>query len=289
MTYKGEIVGESADGQRIVDADTWQRAVAILTDPTRRTAPGRPANTLLGGIVRCGRCGGPMAASKKDTTPVYVCSRNHHLTRRRALLDPAILAQAGDVVAALGARGLLAQADDDTDGEHTARQRIREAEDRLDALAALLASGDLDPAGFATADRKIRAGIGEDLAALAQRSRRPATARLASADDVAATWRSAVDTSDTATLREWLGELLTEVTVDPDGSATARWAGWTGLAPSQIAAAQVTPDQRAARREHVAALHATGASIQGMAKQLGVQRETIRRDLTALGLYEVTS
>jgi hypothetical protein len=59
------VVAEAADGQQIVPVALWQRVQGILTDPERRTSPGRPSGTPLSGIARCGKRGGPMNASNK--------------------------------------------------------------------------------------------------------------------------------------------------------------------------------------------------------------------------------
>ena len=66
VAHRGEIVSEAPDGQRIVSVALWQRVHSILEDPARRRSPGRPANTALSAIAVCGRCGGPMNASKKS-------------------------------------------------------------------------------------------------------------------------------------------------------------------------------------------------------------------------------
>ena len=288
-SYKGEITGEAADGQRIVDADTFDRVAAILSDPSRRTSPGRPTNTMLGGILVCGVCGGPMSASKRQSrgvkVAVYICSRNKHMTRRRALIDPPILSMAADVLAALGARGLLAQAPAEDTRAHELRQRIADAEHRLDALAAMVAGGDLNPADFGKAAAKIRTGMEADSAALAARAQRPALVKLAAADDVRATWQAAVDADDTATVRSILSEVVDTITCRPDRSAVVAWAGWTGLQSTMVnPPGELTMQGRAARRERVGQLHAAGRNISQIATEFGISRQTVRNDLDAMGL-----
>ena len=97
--HRGEIVSEARDGQRIVSVELWQRVQSILEDPARRRSPGRPAKTALSAIAVCGRCGGPMNASKKSDghgkatkRPVYICAREQHLSRSRQLVDEPVLA-----------------------------------------------------------------------------------------------------------------------------------------------------------------------------------------------------
>jgi len=68
--HRGQVVGRApADSPRVIDEDTHERIKAVLTDPLRRTAPhGRAPKYLLGGIARCGRCGGVMARAVGRTT-----------------------------------------------------------------------------------------------------------------------------------------------------------------------------------------------------------------------------
>jgi len=103
--YQGRIVG-STNGQAVFDQDTHDRLVALLTDPSRRqNYRGREPRYLLGGIARCGRCGGAMrsqsgAVSKtksgsKRQPPAYCCGSCFKVRRRRdpvdALVDGVVL------------------------------------------------------------------------------------------------------------------------------------------------------------------------------------------------------
>jgi site-specific DNA recombinase len=292
VRYQGQIVGESADGCQIVDRDTFERAAAILNDPSRRTSPGRPANTWLGGgLLTCGRCGSNMAAGRKgdagERTGVYVCSRNKHLTRRRDLIDSRVLTQAGDVLAAMGARGLLAQATAEDTGAHELRQRIAAAEDRLDQLAALLATGDLDPADFAAATAKIRAGMTADADALTARAQRPALATLATSQDTAAAWQAMIEADDRDTVRAILRDLIEVIVMGTDRTARITWQPWTGLEPSTIPSGPwITPADLTDRRAKVAALRRQGNNISQIARALTMHRNTVRDDLKHEGLYE---
>lgn len=293
-TYKGEITGQAADGHRIVDPDLFDRVAAILSDPTRRTSPGRPANTPLGGgILRCGVCGGPMSASTRQSggaknavkAPVYICSRNHCVSRRRALLEPKILSMAADVLAELGGRGLLAQAPAEDTRAHELRQRIADAEQRLDALAAMVASGELSPVDFGKAATKIRTGIDTDAAALQSRAQRPALAKLAAADDVRSTWTNTVESGDNATVRAVMSEVVDSITCHPDRSVVVTWAPWTGLAPTTFTLPGPTLHARDARREKVAKLHRDGLTISAISREIGSDRQVVRNDLKAMGMY----
>jgi len=58
--HQGQIIGKGT-WEPLLDRDTYDRVVAILSDPSRRTSPASSAiKYLLSGIARCGVCGGPM-------------------------------------------------------------------------------------------------------------------------------------------------------------------------------------------------------------------------------------
>jgi DNA invertase Pin-like site-specific DNA recombinase len=70
--------GVKAQWDAIVPVDDFLAAQKILSDPKRRTTPGSARVHLLGGIVRCGKCGKPMqSGSVRDRTKkryeIYRC------------------------------------------------------------------------------------------------------------------------------------------------------------------------------------------------------------------------
>lgn len=293
VTYKGRIVGEAADGQKIVDPDLYDKVAAILNDPTRRTTPGRPAGTWLGGgILRCGRCGGPMSASNRHSrsgggttkAKVYICSRNLHLTRRRAAVDEAVLPLIADGLAELGARGLLAQAPGDDERAHTLREQIAGHQQTLDGLSTQLATGALHPADYAAATTKVRALMANLQAELSARAERPALAALADAADTRTSWGTLLDTDDHDTVRAVVGELVDEIVANTDRTLTVKWREFTGLEPTVLPPAEPRINGRQARRRKVADLHAQGLSISAIAAQVGCDRSTVRDDLKHAGL-----
>jgi DNA invertase Pin-like site-specific DNA recombinase len=289
-TYKGEIVGEAADGLRIVDRDLWEKVNVILSDPKRRTSPGRPANTPYGGgLLRCGKCGGPLASgSKHDAsgrTPTYVCSMNRCMSKRRRRIDATLTETIAAVLEGLHAAGLLSVAALAAD-DHAAGLRTQAAalEDRLDTLAGLVASGDLDALDYAKASKRIRDDLDTITAKLRKTSTRPALASIS--DDPV----SAFTAADNLTKRAIAAELLTRVDVAPgaDPRLILVWADWL---PAGLPAEVTLPDSPAlphvdSRREKVAEMYASGiTAIAALARELGTSRETIRKDLKALGLY----
>ena len=98
--HRGQVLGSAtADSPRVIDEDTHERIKAVLTDPSRRSGtPGRAPKYLLGGIARCGRCGGVMARAVGRTTttkkggakrqpPSYVCAECHRVRRKQSDVD----------------------------------------------------------------------------------------------------------------------------------------------------------------------------------------------------------
>jgi len=79
--YKGDVVAQGV-WPAILDRDTWEQVVAVLTDPSRgANRPGRPRRWLLaGGLARCGYadCGAPLTvkAAGSGQSPRYCCDRS---------------------------------------------------------------------------------------------------------------------------------------------------------------------------------------------------------------------
>lgn len=90
--HQGQVIGRG-NWEPILDEDTYQRVVAILTDPGRRTSPPSSAiKYLLSGIAKCGVCDGPIRvlaanASNGRSGDSYVCHHGYHVRRSRLDLD----------------------------------------------------------------------------------------------------------------------------------------------------------------------------------------------------------
>lgn len=294
VAHRGQIVAQAADGLALIDRDTYEAVVSILTDPTRRTSGSKVAPPLGGGLAVCPKCGGNLAAGRKQDghgrstgTATYVCSKNMHFTRRRHLLDAPVLDLVGQVLTTAAGSGLLSLADGDDEDVRQLRDDILVMESKLDTLAGLLAAGDLDPADYALASKKLRQALADLTARLSRRTARPAVAQLAAdAEGVGAAYARLREADDTDGLRALLADVLVTVIPNPDGSTTLVWQQWVGPAPSIIPAPGPTRPDQATRREQVAAMHADGATITAICEATGANRSTIRNDLRALGLRD---
>lgn len=141
-TYQGRVIGKSTTVP-ILDEDTHHRLVALLTDPSRKQNHAGPEpKYLLGGIARCGRCGGTMrrlvgrmvtsaSGTTKRQPPAYACSQCFRVRRNQEAVDSLVEAV---VVTRLSdpeiARGILAEGD---------AELAREAQAVLDGIDAKLA------------------------------------------------------------------------------------------------------------------------------------------------------
>lgn len=136
--HRGQIVG-SALGERVIDLDTRDRLVALLSDPTRKTGTGGRTPKYLGsGLFRCGVCsetaGGKMVrlpgwtprGGGRGTQPAYACGSCHRVRRLQAPVDSYVeeivlrrlerddateLFATGDPAAVDAARGAIAAVD----------------------------------------------------------------------------------------------------------------------------------------------------------------------------------
>ncbi|WP_314095935.1 recombinase family protein [Microbacterium foliorum] len=166
--HRGQVVGRAPDGSpRVIDEDTHERIKAVLTDPLRRTSPaGRAPKYLLGGIARCGRCGGVMVRAVGRTTrqangntkrqpPSYVCSECYRVRRKQEFVDIYV---EGVLV---GKLAMPDNADLFTRGDPAALQEARDAIEALDARLAnaadMFATGDIDAAQLTRITERLRA------------------------------------------------------------------------------------------------------------------------------------
>lgn len=167
----------------LIDRDTWDRLQAALSGRDRRRGLSTHA-TLLSGLVRCGRCGGPMSGwTADDPRASYLCSRytnggrdvcagpnsisRQHLDR--LMVDTVTRRLSGQHLAA--ARRLAVTRRRQSPDPATARAgQIRDALDRLetDRLELGIYDDEQGRVRYATAHRRLT----DELAALEQ-ARRP--------------------------------------------------------------------------------------------------------------------
>lgn len=221
--HRGEVVGRTpADSPRVIDEDTHDRLKALLTDPLRRTAPaGRSPKYLLGGIARCGRCGGVMvravgriarqkSGASKRQPPSYVCGECYRVRRKQDLVDALV---EGIVVGRLQmADAAQLFATGDPAALTQARAALEAIDARLENAADLYAAGDIDAGQLARITERLRADRAQAAAAVDAALPAAVPAELMG-DHAAEAWEALSMDSKRAVL-----ETLVTVTIMPAGS-----------------------------------------------------------------------
>lgn len=144
----------------IVREDLWRGAVAILSDPNRRTSPG-PARRWLGsGLYRC-FCGDPVrvhspSSSQRYAHPSYTCEAKHVYKTARDV-DRLVSAVVVERLGRDDAVDLLAEDSPADIGD--ALEQAAAARVRLDELAALFAAQVITASQLATGSADLRAQL----------------------------------------------------------------------------------------------------------------------------------
>lgn len=159
VIYRGEDMGTG--GPAILDADTYERLRALLSDPRRKNAPSTAVRHLLSGLARCGRDGcdlEPMlfTTNGNERVPVYRC-RHCYMTRHRDRVDEVVMAAITARLSRPDAVRLLSPDVDVTE----LRRKARDLRERRDGLAALLAEGLLGADAVKVQAKKLGAQIGD--------------------------------------------------------------------------------------------------------------------------------
>lgn len=176
---KGEIIGQAA-WEPIVDEDTWRAAKALLQNPGRHNGLGRKPSHLLTGALICGVCGCRSFGVKSCKSGTegkywrYSCNSamvapndprsGSHLGIRQQQLDEYIQ---GQVLMRLADRDVIeAHRPQEIDMTPLSARR-NGLQHRLDEIARLLESGEMDPEVAGKASRGLRAQLEQADQALA--------------------------------------------------------------------------------------------------------------------------
>jgi site-specific DNA recombinase len=203
----------------IIDEETFRTVRAILMDPARRTSRGRPATTLLAGVIKCSKCGrslqgagrdhGGNGKNRRERVQIYRCREGHH-SKQRDRMDQAVT----DLVLTW----LEKHADKLTkpapkSASKAAGKAVQDAEQhrkRLDDLAVLLANGDLTPADYAAATREVRSRLAAVEQRIDRSNVRPETVRMIRSGDIRAAWQAA----NTDTRRAVIKEIIDHISIE---------------------------------------------------------------------------
>jgi site-specific DNA recombinase len=229
--HQGKVIGKG-DWEPILSEDQFDQLVALLTDPSRRTARGNQVVHLLSGIARCGRqgCGGVLrVVSEKThagrTSPAaYSCRSCFRLRRKQSDVDEL-------VERVIVARLSQPDGPDLLGGNaEEARLALEEAagiEARLNLAADEYAEGALTGEQLKRITAKLRPRLDEARAKAQASAPAPELARFGG-PDMELAWISA-----TLDVKRAIIMMLAEITIAPAGSGSRfdpasvriRWRG----------------------------------------------------------------
>ncbi|QDH92835.1 recombinase family protein [Gordonia phage Bakery] len=131
---------EDAPIEPILDRETWDEVVAILTDPARKKFASRKnPPTLLAGLLRCAKCGRNLHA----TGPSYACSARYggcgEISASQRLADNEVTERV--LIRITGDEWLAALSDARRESAETFETTIAEAENRIVHLAEVFGEG----------------------------------------------------------------------------------------------------------------------------------------------------
>lgn len=154
----------------IIPIEQWQRVQDLLDNPSRRWV--RTDHTFpLIGILHCDACGRPLGQLKRTRGSEYAC-RWAKCTKRTAVDAAAVDDYVLNILLPLcdspAMRSIVTAEAGVSEEEAQALVRANAADEaKVSELADLLASGDLDPAAYAKATKRLRSAIEERQAQLA--------------------------------------------------------------------------------------------------------------------------
>jgi site-specific DNA recombinase len=216
--HHGRVVA-TAVWPALVPEPIWRGVVAVLGDPTRRTAPGGPPRWMGTNLYRC-HCGA-LVVSKARGGPykmaVYTCSAGAHLSRNAAEVDAYVRDVVLGVLAERGRDLLVPEGAHERMAELHARDAVLAG--RLRDLGQALATDQMDFLTVEQATATIRAERESITAELTSMAAGSVLSGVADAVDVAA----AFDACDLSRKRA-IVDLLMVVTLNR--SRRGRRAGW---------------------------------------------------------------
>lgn len=219
VAYLGELVPTANVEGALVSETTWRQAQRILNAPGRRRRPGRPANTLLSGLLTCYKCGQTVRASSNQVRTgerykTYACPSNH-VSWRREDLDAAVTRDVLDMLAAVADQIKEAAANQASDGNSGVLADLDRLRQDRQELADALAAGALRPSAYAVAVEAIEAAITRAEDALTPQAPRVGSGVLAEPDPVAA-----FQAAPLRAKRGVLAELVDNIVVHPKRAGT---------------------------------------------------------------------
>ena len=185
-TYRGEIVGP-ATWEPLVDRETFDAALALLSMPERRTTSSTARKYLLPGLALCWKCGSDVATGHtRHAKRVYVCRTNKCISRKAEPVDELIEAVMIERLSRPDAVELLSEPS--TPDLDQARAQAHAIQERIDNLAIGLEEGILTLAAVRRSSERLRKELAAIEAKIQSATHADVLTPLIAADDVAAAW-----------------------------------------------------------------------------------------------------
>lgn len=185
--HQGRVVGDG-DWTPLIDKDTHNGLVALLSDPSRVKCTSFERKYIGSGLYVCGICDGTMKAAWPSgrKTRAYVCRTHAHLLRSGEPLDDYVTATVLERMSRPDANELLANQSVDVTALGVKRDALQR---KLDGITQMFDDDVIDAEQFASTSRSTRSKIAVIDKQLADVTRTSAAAALVAADDVWALWQ----------------------------------------------------------------------------------------------------
>jgi site-specific DNA recombinase len=151
VVRRGERFEAHESVARLVERSEWERAQAILTDPSRRVSPGGTRKHLITGLANCGECGAALHYSAHG----YKCSlaTDHVFIKGTERMEAAVSRAA---VAELAHRALNGSPNPEGNHVDALREELATVTAERSRLSALLVDPEIDPQPIRSALKPVR-------------------------------------------------------------------------------------------------------------------------------------
>jgi site-specific DNA recombinase len=190
--HHGEVLGRGQWMPILVPED-FHQVEAILSNPARRTTPGRDGLVhLLSVIARCGVCDAPVTVSKGRAyrgvaKRCYRCPRRVHVVRDQESVDDLVTRVILKRLAQPDARDLLADRSHADEAE-AAAHRVQVLQERLSDAAEAYAEGTITMAQLTTINAAVKPKLEEAQSEAASPSRSKVLGDLVTSRDPGKVW-----------------------------------------------------------------------------------------------------
>lgn len=213
--HQGRVVGK-ADWPALLDEETYDTCVAILTDPSRITARGTALKHMLSGIMSCGACGtGVLGTRTINGGRSYSCPC-HRVSIQADALDGFVTKLVRALLARPGNEDLFTRRMDGS-AVAAAKAAERRLRARLDEHYREAAAGNLSATGLGAVEALLLPQI-EAAAAKARAITTPPKLRGLTPEIVAKRWDSLA-----VTIRREVVRAVVDLRVDPGVRGRARF------------------------------------------------------------------